>query len=624
MKQFLHTILRAGRTSTKSSARYTKWFAQLLLILLLISTPLLLLLLYHHFLPAREQSDSLPQTPTPIAAGLPTPTPAFGQFLENVFRDEVSTNTISLHYSLANPAEYGITNVPVTLGTVYNKNSSASDDSSDNEMASDYFADLYEQLVSYPYQTLTKEEQMTYDTLLRSLNLAMKKNGSPYLEEVLGPTTGFQAQLPILLAEYRFYTEEDVRTYLDLLPCIYDYFSGLADFEKEKSAAGYFMNDKSAQDIIDQCLTFVKNPDSNFLISTFEEKLKTLGLPAAKQTEYMLENRTALYTYVLPAYELLAEAMKSCLGTNQNPYGLCYYEGGKNYYETAVQTSTGSDRTIKELKQLLQDAVNSHITAIADAVASDSNIYESYLSLSYPETEPQKIMEYIIDTSASDFPFVDCKRCEIKYIPESLQDYVSPAMYLIPPIDDYENNTIYINPNPSYNMDELFPTVVHEGYPGHLYQNVAALSGSIHPLRYLLAPSGYDEGWATYVELYSYKYAGFSDALASFLRSNQASTLCLYSLADIYIHYDGYTPDQLADYLKDYGFPRTVSDLIYETMLDEPGAYLPYTVGYLELEEAKARAKTLWGSDYSDYRFHEFLMELGPVPFSIIHQRLAE
>lgn len=49
---------------------------------------------------------------------------------------------------------------------------------------------------------------------------------------------------------------------------------------------------------------------------------------------------------------------------------------------------------------------------------------------------------------ADDFPQIDCKSCEIKYIPDELQDYVSPAMYLIPPIDAYENNTIYINPSP--------------------------------------------------------------------------------------------------------------------------------------------------------------------------------
>lgn len=160
-------------------------------------------------------------------------------------------------------------------------------------------------------------------------------------------------------------------------------------------------------------------------------------------------------------------------------------------------------------------------------------------------------------------------------------------------------------------MDAPFPTVAHEGYPGHLYQNVAALSGDSSPLRYLLGPAGYDEGWATYAELYCYQYAGFSDALVSFLRSNQAATLCLYSLADIYIHYDGFTPDELAAVLENYGFTRAMSDLIYKTMLAEPGAYLPYACGYLEFESLKKQAETLWASEYSDYRFHEFLMKLG-------------
>ncbi|MGN0504993.1 MAG: DUF885 domain-containing protein [Lachnospiraceae bacterium] len=604
--------------------RYARWLAQLLLIALLISTPFLLFLVCRHVIPRiPSASEELSPEPTSVLTGIPTPTPTFDRFSMDVFRNEVTSNTISLHYTIANPKDYGISDVPVTLGTAPGKTSS-SESSSDfsGDSHGDTLLDLYEQLISYPYDALTKEEQLTYDTLKRTLNLSLKTSGSPYFSEVLGPTTGFQAQLPILLAEYRFYTEEDVRTYLDLLPCIYDYFKGLADFEKEKSAAGYFINDKSAQDIIDQCLSFVQNPDDNFLISTFEEKLNALSLDTAKKTEYLLKNRTALFTYVLPAYELLAETLKDCLGTGKNPYGLCRYDGGKDYYETMLQSKTGSDKTVPELKQRLQAAVNSHTALLATAIAENTGVYEEYVSLTYPETEPGKIMEYLMNACASDFPSIDCKNYHIKYIPESLQDYVSPAMYLIPPMDDYESNTIYINPNPLYDADSLFPTVAHEGYPGHLYQNVAALSGNIHPLRYLLGPTGYDEGWATYVELYSYQYAVFSEALTSFLRSNQVVTLCLYSLSDILIHYDGYTPDELAAYLEGYGFSRAMSDFIYETMLAEPGAYLPYAVGYLEFEDAKERAKSLWGNEYSDYRFHEFLMELGPVPFSVLYQEL--
>ena len=106
------------------------------------------------------------------------------------------------------------------------------------------------------------------------------------------------------------------------------------------------------------------------------------------------------------------------------------------------------------------------------------------------------------------------------------------------------------------------------------------------------------------------------------LQADQVATLCLYALSDIYIHYDGYTPEQLSTFLKSYGFPQESSDLIYQTLLAEPGAYLPYAVGYLEFMELRERAEQKWGTEYSDYQFHEFLLETGPMPFEMLGELL--
>ena len=56
-------------------------------------------------------------------------------------------------------------------------------------------------------------------------------------------------------------------------------------------------------------------------------------------------------------------------------------------------------------------------------------------------------------------------------------------------------------------------------------------------------------------------------------------------------------------------------NLIYQTLVAEPGAYLPYAVGCLEFMELQKLAKELWGEEYSDYAFHEYLLEMGPMPF---------
>ena len=53
-----------------------------------------------------------------------------------------------------------------------------------------------------------------------------------------------------------------------------------------------------------------------------------------------------------------------------------------------------------------------------------------------------------------------------------MKEYLSPAFYLTPPMDTGTPNVIYINPAASYQGLELFTTLAHEGFPGHLYQTV--------------------------------------------------------------------------------------------------------------------------------------------------------
>ena len=375
---------------------------------------------------------------TSYISDIPTPTPTFEEFTNNIFIEEIASDTISLHYSLSNPENYGVSNYPITLGSV-------TDAVSFDENA----VDLYEQLSAYDISTLSKENALTFQVLERHLNLMMQANFSSYLSELLGPTTGYQAQLPILLAEYRFNSKQDVEQYLSLLPCVYDYFKEIAEFQKEKSTAGYFMNDDTAREIIAQCEDFCKNPDDNFLVSTFKERLETLSLTATEQADFLSRNQTALYTYVFPAYDLLIDTLTECLGTGINDYGLYYLEGGKEYYALLTAYNTGSDRSMEELKQLLLDAITAGCKEMASALTIDQTVYNHALEPDFPETDPEKIIHYIEEHSKKDFPFVDCGDYNIKYIPKSLEDYVSPAMYLVPPIDNYTTGVIYINQHPS-------------------------------------------------------------------------------------------------------------------------------------------------------------------------------
>ena len=137
-----------------------------------------------------------------------------------------------------------------------------------------------------------------------------------------------------------------------------------------------------------------------------------------------------------------------------------------------------------------------------------------------------------------------------------MEDYSSPAYYLTPPIDDMERNIIYINGKNTPDNLTLYTTLAHEGYPGHLYQTVYSQlylnQNNASHIRYLLHYGGFVEGWAYYVENLSYSYArdqvkdnAYASAYYEACRLNRNIHLCLYSLIDIAIHYDGATQEQI-------------------------------------------------------------------------------
>lgn len=539
----------------------------------------------------------------------------FEALMNEYFTEEVKADSLSLNYSLAEPENYGITDAAVTLG-----------ECSIRQMKQDLcLSENYlERLSTLNYRRLSPESQLTYQIVQKYLetNLALGKYN--YYYESLGPTTGIQAQLPILLAEYSFYDRDDIEAYLELLPCVYDYFEDIAQFEREKSKQGLFMSDAVADRIIQQCEAFIANPENNFLIQYFNEKiLGYKGLTKEEILDYEVRNAKAVTEYVIPAYQLLSNALKGLLGTGTNDLGLYYYPEGKSYYQCLVRSETGSDKSMEEMMDALDNAIAKGIGDLTALTVAKPALLEHYMKFSsFPITDPEKILIDLKEDIKKDFPEAVPVDCNIKYVPASLSEYLSPAMYLVPPIDDFQNNDIYINGKDKDTLSYIYTTVAHESYPGHLYQCVYFRNSNPAPIRSILEFTGYDEGWATYVELYSYRYAGIDSALADFLRTNNIVILCMYARADMGIHYQGWSEKETVKYVKGFIGDAKTAKRIYQTLLEEPGIYLPYAIGHLEIMELKEKAIQTLGSRFTEKDFHKFLLDIGPAQFAIIDERL--
>lgn len=538
---------------------------------------------------------------------------AFRNFTLCFFQQEVASNTINLHYSLQKPEKYGIVEFPVTLGSY--------DISEVSTLAS--IENWESALYKFSPNCLSEENKVTYDILSHYFETLRTKVSYHLYEEPLSPVTGIHAQLPVLLAEYQLNDKKDVETYLSLLKTVPNYFVSLSRFEQQKSSTGLFMSDAVADEVIAQCNAFVAMGNENYLLSTFEERVKNVEtLTYEEQTKFIRENREIIESFVLPAYEALSVSIASLKGTGTNNQGLCKFPNGKDYYTHLVATETGSARSISELKQLIEAQILTDLQDSRNVLSEHPNILEETDSIN---ESPETILKTLKSKIGKTFPLSADVNVKVKYVPTALEKYLSPAFYLIPAIDNFNENTIYINQGHSLTDINLFTTLAHEGYPGHLYQTTYFANSNPDPIRNLLDYPGYVEGWATYAEMCSYYLSVLSKPHARLSQKNNSIILGLYATADIGIHYDGWTLDNTIEHFTSYGIEddATIAE-IYEYILGDPANYLKYYIGYLEILELKKEYMKQQSDNFSQKDFHKKLLEIGPAPFEVVRKYMLD
>lgn len=533
----------------------------------------------------------------------------FEEYAEELFRSQAASNTVNLHYTLKEPEKYGILESDVTFGS-YESNSDAVKAAAEN---------MRQALLEIAYDELDTQNKLTYDILIYQLRMMNRCADYLLYEEPLGLVSGVQTQLPVVLSEYQFYDREDVDTYLALLKTTGEYFDSLIRFEREKSEAGLFMPDYAADQVAEQCQAFIDMGNSNYLYSTFADRIEDVDeLDEKEKSDYIQDNALAVNDYMIPAYEKLTAEIQNLKGRGKNEKGLVYLPGGEEYYELAVQMATGSDRSVEEMRDLTRRQITDDLEAMEEVLGITADEAQE-AAASMEQESAELILSHLREELKNAFPEAPEVSLEVKFVPEEMEEHLSPAFYMIPAIDNTEENVIYINQAQMGDDRTLFTTLAHEGYPGHLYQTVYYESTDPEPIRSLLDFGGYVEGWATYAEMGSYYLTPLSKEQATLLQKNSSIILGLYALADIGIHYDGWSRMDTAAFFSAYGITDAEAvERIYDLIIGSPANYLKYYIGYVEFLELKKDWVREMGDDFSQKEFHEAVLKVGPAPFDIV------
>lgn len=565
----------------------------------------------------------------------------FTQLGKSLFQEEMSGDTLSLHYTFASPGKFGLDTQKASL-PLYSKG----DTRKYNEMLTKY----RDKLAALSDKQLSPENESIRRLLVKGLTDGVALSKFPYYEEPFSPSSGVHTQLLILLAEYQLRHKQDINEYLALLELVPDYLSSLLTFEQEKARDGLFMSMDSLTEVLkgcDSCLTADSlNAGEHFLQQTFAERLQALqttGILSTKEAAQYIENHNSiLLSKVQPAYQTIRDGLWELREYCTPVEGLCHKPEGSAYYEALLKSQTGSSRSVEDIRELLTTTIDEEYDALiyllrnqnAQALIREN---QSKLETDFPITDTMDILTDLQSRMEEDFPPLQTTvQLQVKNVSDALTEHTAPAFYLTPPLDDYRNNVIYINKKLTKTGLELYTTLAHEGFPGHLYQT-AYDSYKVEQqengyLKSLLWYGGFLEGWALYTEFIAYDYAtdllnesGYEDAalIAQAEKHQRSLLLAVYGLLDIMIHYEGASEVDVYHQLEVFGITdeETIS-AIYRYIVEEPTNYLKYYAGYLEILELKKQALTLWGDDYSDLAFHKFLLDNGPADFDTLQSIL--
>lgn len=540
---------------------------------------------------------------------------AFNNYTNDLFCNSVTSDTVTLHSLLEHPKDYGIDDYEVTLGSI---------DLKELDLVNDITEALNE-LLTFDRSSLSQSQQVTYDELKRYLETQLEYSDLYLFNTQLSTTIGIQVQLPLIFAEYSFEEEKDVTEYITLMCDTDRFFQNIVDYETLRSKSGYFMQDELANEIITQCQTFVQSADSGFLITTFDERLDTLNnISDEQKEEYKKQNLSAIQEHLVKGYNILIDGLNSLLGSNTYKGGLKNYPNGDKYFEYLLKYNLGWSKSVEELNALADKYLKKNLIAMQKLLVNEPTLSTAFESFSFGISNPADIISDLKNKIKDDFPDAPDVDCTINYISDSLKDYASPAMYFTPQLDNISVNSIYINPSES-DSNTLYATMAHEGYPGHMYQMTYFTASNPNPIRFILQPNGFVEGWATYCELHSYSYANTgNDKLNSLAAANYATILCLYAKMDIGINYYGWDESNTASFLSDYGFDSTVAKTIFNSIVSEPANYCKYVLGYIGFSELKETAQSRLGDKFNLKEFHKFIMDLGPVTFDTLNERLDQ
>lgn len=542
---------------------------------------------------------------------------AFEQYCSEAFTENLKADAMSAHYLVSDPSRYGVTfeEEDYTLGEF-------------SWEEQETIAEGLEELKKFDRSLLTESQQLTYDTLLSYLEIKSAYLGTSDLINLFAPDAGVVFTLQTSFEEYTFQDETDVRRYLSLLKSVPAYMDSCLSMTKKQSEKGYFMSDRTADEAIEACMDHFEK-DGALLVKIFEKKLDKLELSEPVRKELIDAHSDAIRNHYLPSFKKAADTLGTLKGSGKNEDGLCGFgEPGKRYYRALIMDYTSSTMTPEDVIEMLDRKISELMENASKIPGAD---FVHALEYQPDFTDVKAMVDYLIEHTGRDFPAPVTTSYELDDMSVPDEDTSFVAYYLKCRLDDVNHNSVKINRDMlDTNTLQLYTTLAHETFAGHLYQFTSFVKREDVPnIRKAIDFLGTAEGWAQYAGACSIDYLDVSANTKKALLLNEQLPYLLAARVDAGVNYEGWSYQDTCEYLSGYFDTENMEDenpveVFYRDAIGKPAQIIPYAIGQIKMEELRAYAEKELGDRFDILAYHQWVNDIGITSFPVYEAELAK
>ena len=546
----------------------------------------------------------------------------FNQFIDAMFEQTLLDSEVNFHQFIKDPANFNfdLSQLQKGFGSDYSKESS---DKYTQRLANDF-----KTLQSFDYVSLSRKQQDLYDTLFFDFDLRLQASDPKfdYYDQIFSPMNGLHNQIPTVLQHARLESKYDIERVISIMDSIPSLIQSALDYAKSQIELNTLIT--NADDVIESCNDILNDP-AKPILSILIANVNALPDCSNEEKQATITTINEKYNTIEESYRLIIDFFtKNYDSVNTQGYASLKY--GKEYYGIICQLESGFYYDIEQLDTLMEDFTQTYLNKMIGIIAKhrDEDDFLNFLDEDYflEFNSYEEIIDFAKSQMDQYVPPITDVTVDISDLPESLATDGILAYYLYPELDDYQTQTICVNPfNSNLSSLSTYTTVNHESYLGHLYQTTYAYQNNpgSSVLKVLLSPTANVEGYARYCEYLALLYMNhWNEDQVNIYTYNQIINGITTIQLDYGIHYNGWTLKQASDFLNDMGI-STNENLIkplYEQLRCNPATFQPYEFGNITYMQLREYAKECLADRFNEVAFHTALLDASHTPLSTLRK----